>query len=180
MVVMTYYNIYIYRHSKDDLWVICTISRSSGIISTSWLPYASLISFPEFQCGRSRCKRTSRMPHWQASSMVDLFTGALPAKRYHYLPVPAAPAWFFGVQLLGPALVAAQLRSLVMACNGQQSNDGVRVVDLEPSFDTGQSDQSLIIRETCLHGVATDVIITVSILLLPRLWRQSISDHDYR
>jgi hypothetical protein len=56
-----------------------------------------------------------------------------------------------------------------MACNGRQSNDGVRVVDLEPSFDTGQSDQSLIIRETCLHGVATDVIITVSILLLPRL-----------
>jgi len=57
-----------------------------------------------------------------------------------------------------------------MAYNSRTSlNGGIRVVGLESSFDTSQSDQSLIIRETYLHGVTTDVIITISILLSPRL-----------
>jgi hypothetical protein len=64
-----------------------------------------------------------------------------------------------------------------MVCNGQQSNDGVRAVGLEPSLNTGQFYQILIIRKTCLHGVTTDIIITMSVLLLPRLLRQSISDY---
>lgn len=132
-----------------------------------------LISFPLISVSLG----TSRMPRLQASSVVNLSTGVIPAKKHHFLAMPVPAAWFFGVQLPGLALVPVRFRSLVMVCNGQQSNDGVRAVGLEPSLDTGQLYQSLIIRKTCLHGVTTDIIITMSVLLFPRLLRQSISNY---
>jgi hypothetical protein len=58
-----------------------------------------------------------------------------------------------------------------MTGRGQKStNDNVRVVGQESSFDTGQCDeQGLIIKETCLHDEATDIIVTVSVLLFQSL-----------
>lgn len=49
-------------------------------------------------------------------------------------------------------------------------NDNVRVVGPEFSFDTGQCNwQSPKMKETCLHEIATDDIVAVSVHFLPRL-----------